>query len=112
MVERLHISHSRAVRGAILAGTHSWGGTAFERAAPRPLLPIAQAPLISYAARWLRDEGVAAATVCANSSSRAVRAVLGDGSALGLRLDYYEDWVPRGAAGSARDACLGHDVDT
>ena len=57
------------VRGIVLAGTYHWSGSAFEDLLPRPLVPVAQAPLVSYALRWLRDGGVARATICANSAS-------------------------------------------
>ena len=39
----------------VLAGTHHWSGSSFERLAPRPLVPVALEPLISYSLRWLRD---------------------------------------------------------
>ncbi|MBN1341549.1 MAG: NDP-sugar synthase [Phycisphaerae bacterium] len=70
---------------------------------PRPLLPVVHQPLIGYALRWLRDGGIRYATVCANSDSRPVRAYLGGGEWLGMRLDYYEDKMPRGPAGCLRD---------
>jgi NDP-sugar pyrophosphorylase family protein len=77
---------------------------------PRPLLLVAQQPLISYALRWMQDGGLLGATICANSSARAIRERLG-GSALGLCLDYLEDWSPRGAAGCVRDAGVRTDAE-
>src|ERR1044071_258880 len=35
------------VRGVILAGTYHWSNSAFEELLPRPLVPVAQAPLVS-----------------------------------------------------------------
>jgi mannose-1-phosphate guanylyltransferase / phosphomannomutase len=78
---------------------------------PRSLVPIGQWPLISYVIRWFQTAGISSATVCANSASRMVRKGLGDGSRLGMELDYYEDWVPRGPAGCVRDAGLQSDAD-
>jgi NDP-sugar pyrophosphorylase family protein len=100
------------VRGVVLAGTYHWSNTAFEDLLPRPLVPVAQAPLVSYALRWLRDGGIARATLCANSASRAVRSYLGGGSRLTMSLEYHEDWTPRGAAGCVRDAASRTDADT
>jgi NDP-sugar pyrophosphorylase family protein len=100
------------VRGVVLAGTYHWSRSAFEELLPRPLVPVAQAPLVSYALRWLRDGGIARATLCANSASRAVRSYLGGGSRLTMSLDYHEDWTPRGAAGCVRDAAARSDADT
>lgn len=100
------------IEGVILAGTYHWSHSAFEHLLPRPLLPVAQTPLICYVLRWLRDGGIEQATVCANSASRAVRAYLGDGSRLSLGLRYLEDWTPRGAAGCLRDAGANTGADT
>ena len=100
------------IRGIVLAGTYHWSGSAFEDLLPRPLVPVAQAPLVSYALRWLRDGGIARATLCANSASRAMRSYLGGGSRLTMSLEYHEDWTPRGAAGCVRDAATRSDADT
>lgn len=90
--------------GIVLAGVHRWDEGGLDRLGPRPLLPVARRPLIHGALGWLRQAGVRRAVICANSSSRAVRQVVGDGSAFGLDLDYYEDWTPRGPAGCLLDA--------
>ncbi|MCH8806398.1 MAG: NDP-sugar synthase [Planctomycetes bacterium] len=92
--------------GIVLAGVHRWGESEFERLLPRPLLPVAESPLICYALRWLRDGGVVSATVCANSESHFVRHLLKDGSDYGLDIRYFEDLTPRGPAGCVRDAGL------
>lgn len=78
---------------------------------PRPLLLVAQRPLITYALRWMRTGGLRGATICANSPARAIRTSV-DGSALGLSLDYLEDWSPRGAAGCVRDAGVRTDAES
>jgi mannose-1-phosphate guanylyltransferase len=88
----------------VLAGTHRWSASTFERLGPRPLIPVALLPLISYPLRWLREAGIHRATICANGTTRLIEAALGDGSALGMELDYYQDGTPRGAAGCVRDA--------
>jgi NDP-sugar pyrophosphorylase family protein len=100
------------IKGVILAGTYQWGDTAFENLLPRPLVPVAQAPLVSYTLDWLRSGGVLDATICANSAGRAVQSHFGDGRQLGMTLTYYEDWSPRGPAGCARDAGLSSGAET
>lgn len=94
------------VSGIILAGVHRWGECGLESLLPRPLLPVAESPLICYGLRWLRDAGIVRSTICANSESTLVRRCLRDGSQLGLSVHYYEDTMPRGPAGCVHDAML------
>jgi len=102
----LEIGH---VDGIVLAGTYHWNGASFESLIPRPLLPVAQAPLISYSLRWIGGGRRSRVFVCLNEDSRRLRHRLSDGSALGVAIEYYEDRSPRGAAGCARDVALRSD---
>ena len=100
-----------SIRGIVLAGAAPWDDTALDASLPRTLLPVAHAPLIGYVLQWLRAAGVDHVTVCANSASCLVRQCLGTGRHMGLELDYYEDWTPRGPAGCVRDAGLADPAD-
>ncbi|PYQ21844.1 MAG: hypothetical protein DMF81_14200 [Acidobacteria bacterium] len=100
------------IDGIVLAGTYRWSGASFERLVPRPLVPVAQAPLISYSLRWIRAGGLPRVFVCVNEATRQLRDRLGDGSSLGVKIDYSEDASPRGAAGCARDVALRSDADS
>src|SRR5512136_1267680 len=97
--------------GIVLAGAYPGGQCALDQLVPRPLLPVAQQPLVTYALRWMASGGLRAATICANSAARAVRARI-ESAAFGLRIDYLEDWSPRGAAGCIRDAGIRTAADT
>ncbi len=103
---------SGRISGVVLAGGYQWADSALGEV-PRPLLPVAQRPLITYGLRWLGDAGIERVTVCSNSGSAALRSTLSaEGLGLeGLDLDYYEDWTPRGPAGCVHDAALDHDAD-
>lgn len=96
----------------VLAGTYHSTDDGCFGALPRPLLPVAQIPLVGHVLRWLRDAGITQATICANRWSRAVQSCIGDGSALSMQIDYIEDQEPRGPAGSARDAAVRISADT
>jgi NDP-sugar pyrophosphorylase family protein len=60
----------------------------------------------------MRNGGVEAATVCANSAARDIRVCLGDGSDLGMSLAHLEDWTPRGPGGCVRDAAVSTEAET
>lgn len=92
------------VHGIVLAGAYPRSHSALDQLGPRPLLPVAQRALVTYALGWLRDGNLDEATVCANSAARAIRAQLDRDTPIGMRLGYMEDWTPRGTAGCVRDA--------
>jgi NDP-sugar pyrophosphorylase family protein len=98
------------VHGIILAGVHAWGGDVLEHLVARPLLPVADRPLIVHILNWLTQAGIREASVCANSDTSSLRKSLGDGSRWSARLEYYEDVMPRGPAGCVRDAVAARDA--
>ena len=96
----------------VLAGSYLAADRSFSGSLPRPLLPVAQIPIIGYVLRWLRDAGIGRAVICSNHGSRAIRTCLGDAAGLSMDLDYTEDATPRGPAGCARDAALNYGAET
>jgi mannose-1-phosphate guanylyltransferase/phosphomannomutase len=97
-----------SVRGVILAGTYSWAKAVFDRLERRPLLPIANRPLISYAISWLRGGGVTGITVCGNRETRPLEPYIARHAPDNVGVTYREDSLPRGAAGCLRDAADAH----
>lgn len=98
--------------GVILAGGHRWGGNELESIVPRAMLPIVGSPLVAYAVRSLREAGIREVIVCANSATRAVAGMLGDGRAFDLDIRYFEDITPRGPAGCIREAAAMSAAET
>src|SRR5215831_1870342 len=98
--------------GIVLAGTHPWTRSAFDRLPPRPLLPIAHRPLLSYSLSWLRDGGISFAVVSANRETRVLESRLHHHVPDGLMVAYRRDEMPRGAAGALKDAIEGTDAQT
>jgi mannose-1-phosphate guanylyltransferase len=90
--------------GVILAGQHTWSDSTFDVSSPRPVLPIANKPLASYAAWWLYEGGVREVAVCANRETRMVGSLLREHVPTDLNLRISEDPNPRGPAGCVRDA--------
>ena len=99
------------VQGIVLAGVHAWGDCSLERVTSRQLVPVAGRPLVWHPLHWLSAGGVQSATVCANGDTGALRHALGDAVGLRLSLGYYEDRMPRGPAGCAKDAAFGGDAE-
>jgi mannose-1-phosphate guanylyltransferase len=100
------------VHGIVLAGAFPRGRSGLDSLRPRPLLPVAERPLIAYALRWMRDGGVSTVTVCTNVATRTIHSALAGSMGLSLGVDYLEDWTPRGPAGCVRDAGVRTDADT
>lgn len=99
-------------KGVVLAGQHAWRDSRFDRLSPRPLLPVANRPLFSYAVEWLKAGGLEEVVLAVNPETvRGVAAALaGQTEFPGVRL--HEDRAPRGPAGSLRDATIDSDAET
>src|SRR3954454_11753328 len=71
---------------------------------PKPVVPLVDRPFIVYMLEWLKEHGVSDVVLAMGYLPTAVRNVLGDGSAYGLRLRYVEEPDPRGTAGALKFA--------
>ena len=71
---------------------------------PKPLVPLVDRPFISYMLEWLHAHGVDDVIMSCGFLATSVRNVLGDGSALGIRLRFVEEPEPRGTGGALKFA--------
>ncbi|HEX4344714.1 MAG TPA: NDP-sugar synthase [Solirubrobacteraceae bacterium] len=71
---------------------------------PKTVVPLVDRPLIVYMLEWLRGHGVDDVIMSCGFLATGVRAVLGDGSQLGIRLRFVEEPEPRGTAGALKFA--------
>jgi mannose-1-phosphate guanylyltransferase len=71
---------------------------------PKPVVPLAGRPFISYMLAWLRGHGVDEAILSCGFMAAGVRDVLGDGADLGVRLHYVEEPRPLGTGGALKYA--------
>ncbi len=69
---------------------------------PKPVVQLVDRPFISYMLEWLRGHGIEDVIMSCGFLADGVRAVLGDGTALGLRLRFVEEPEPRGTAGALK----------
>ena len=91
----------RVTRGVVLAGRPTGASAARYGPGAGLLFPLANRPLVTYALETLRRLAVreVVVVVCAQTSA-AVRALVADGSAWGLRVTYVEQREPLGQAGA------------
>jgi mannose-1-phosphate guanylyltransferase len=71
---------------------------------PKPIVPLVGRPFIAFMLEWLRGHGIDDAILSCGFMADGVRAVLGDGSALGMRLRYVEEPKPLGTGGALKFA--------
>ena len=72
---------------------------------PKPMLPVCGAPLVRWAALWLRHHGVRDIAINLHHLGEQIEAELGDGASLGLRIAYsHEEGMILGTGGGLRHA--------
>src|SRR4051812_23540282 len=71
---------------------------------PKPLLPVANRPVMEHVLRLLRRHGVTETVVTLQFLAALVRNYFGDGDELGMSLQYATEDVPLGTAGSVKKA--------
>jgi mannose-1-phosphate guanylyltransferase len=92
------------MQALILAGGEGTRLRPLTSTIPKPVVPLVGRPFISYMLQWLRRHGIDDVILGCGFMADAVRAVLGDGSGLGIRLRYLEEPRPLGTGGALKFA--------
>ncbi|HEX2064789.1 MAG TPA: sugar phosphate nucleotidyltransferase [Acidimicrobiales bacterium] len=71
---------------------------------PKPMLPLANRPMMEHVVRLLRAHGFEDIVVTVAFLPQAIRAYFGDGSEFGVRMAYATEESPLGTAGSVQNA--------
>ena len=71
---------------------------------PKPMMPLANKPMMEHIVRLLRDHGFTDIVVTLAFLPQAIRTYFGDGSEFGVRMRYASEETPLGTAGSVRNA--------
>ncbi len=71
---------------------------------PKPLLPVANRPIMEYVLRLLKRHGFGDTIVTTAFLASLVRNYFGDGEDFGMRLQYATEEMPLGTAGSVKNA--------
>ncbi|HEY6523176.1 MAG TPA: NDP-sugar synthase [Solirubrobacteraceae bacterium] len=92
------------MQALILAGGEGTRLRPLTSTVPKPVVPLVDRPFIAFMLEWLRGHGVDDVILACGFMADGVRAVLGDGSALGVRLRYIEEPEPLGTGGALKFA--------
>jgi mannose-1-phosphate guanylyltransferase len=92
------------MQALILAGGEGTRLRPLTSTMPKPVVPLANQPLITFMLEWLRRHGVDDVVLSCGFLAERVRRVLGAGEALGLRVRYVEEPSPLGTGGALRFA--------
>jgi mannose-1-phosphate guanylyltransferase len=92
------------MQALILAGGEGTRLRPLTSTVPKPVVPLANRPFISFMIDWLRHHGVDDVVLSCGFLAEGVRRVLGDGESLGVRIRYVEEPTPLGTGGALRFA--------
>jgi mannose-1-phosphate guanylyltransferase len=92
------------LQALILAGGEGTRLRPLTSTIPKPVVPLVDRPFIAYMIEWLRRHGIDDVILACGFMAAGVRAVLGDGTALGVRLRYVEEPHPLGTGGALKYA--------
>jgi mannose-1-phosphate guanylyltransferase len=90
------------VQAVILVGGEGTRLRPLTSTLPKPIVPLVDRPFISFMLEWLRQHGVSEVIMSCGFLATSMRDVLGDGSAVGVRLRFVEEPDPRGTAGALK----------
>jgi mannose-1-phosphate guanylyltransferase len=92
------------MQALILAGGEGTRLRPLTTTVPKPVVPLVDRPFIRFMIDWLHWHGVDDIVMSCGHLASGVRNVLGDGSALGIRLRYVEEPRPLGTGGALKYA--------
>jgi mannose-1-phosphate guanylyltransferase len=92
------------LQALILAGGEGTRLRPLTSTIPKPVVPLGDRPFIAHMIEWLRRHGVDDVILACGFMAADVRAVLGDGAGLGVRLRYVEEPHPLGTGGALKYA--------
>jgi mannose-1-phosphate guanylyltransferase len=95
---------TKRVRAVILAGGLGTRLRPYTLTVPKPLLPVGHRPILEHILEWLKANGVTEVVISTGYLGTMIEKRLGDGSKLGMRIDYAVADRPLGIGGQLRNA--------
>ena len=99
LIDRLHLEAELDVRGVVMAGGFGKRLRPMTHANPKPMLKVGNKPMIEHVLGKLKDSGVRKISVTTHYLDDRIRDHLGNGSGLGLDVQYAHEDKPLGTAG-------------
>src|SRR5205823_8095433 len=90
------------VKAVVMAGGEGTRLRPLTSNQPKPMVPIVGKPCMEHIIELLRDHGFQEIVVTVAFLPQAIRSYFGDGSSLGLEIEYSVEETPLGTAGSVR----------
>jgi NDP-sugar pyrophosphorylase family protein len=69
---------------------------------PKPMIPVADRPILEYQIRWLAGQGVSDVILLCGYKAEVIQEHFGDGSRFGLRVHYSLEREPLGRGGALK----------
>lgn len=92
------------MKAVIMAGGEGTRLRPLTSNAPKPMLPIANRPMMEHVIGLLRQHGIEEIVVTVAFLANAIKTYFGDGSEFGVSIEYADEPVPLGTAGSVGNA--------
>jgi len=97
------------MEGIVLVGGQGTRLRPLTLTTPKPMLPVAGVPFLTHQLLRLREAGVEHVVLATSYRAEVFEAHFGDGTSLGLRLDYVTETEPLGTGGGIRNAAVALD---
>ena len=88
------------MKAVILAGGRGTRMAALGTDLPKPMLPLRDKPILFHTLEALAREGVGEVILVVGHLGHVIKDAVGDGSAFGVRVTYFEEQSPLGTAGA------------
>ncbi|MFC9331883.1 sugar phosphate nucleotidyltransferase [Kitasatospora sp. NPDC057015] len=92
------------MKAVVMAGGEGTRLRPMTSSMPKPLLPVANRPIMEHVLRLLKRHGLTDTVVTVQFLASLVKNYFGDGEELGMQLTYANEETPLGTAGSVKNA--------
>src|SRR5204862_3221352 len=92
------------MKAVIMAGGEGTRLRPLTSNSPKPMLPLANRPMMEHIVRLLKQHGFDDIVVTVAFLPQTIRSYFGDGEEFGVRMVYATEETPLGTAGSVRNA--------